>query len=308
MSIYLSGTNKVPLSTIFEPGTTGAVSGYPNLSVRTTTFTNSKPNPTFFQKDGTDLANNYTASVTTYNTNQTVTKPTNANTLRYVIVGGSGGGAGGGGGGINKYEDDHCVRGFDGWSGDHGYITYGSVSVSTASSVVISIGAKGIGGLGGDGRVNNDGPGYDTYYGIAGGDGGTSLISVGGSNFNAPGGKGGARRSKRRIVGNYGYGHSFKGFATSTSSSLSTSGNGTSVYGTYDSHASGNVQGGQDITRNNTLDGSYENVLVTNSPTAGGDGGQGGWGYSYSSNHKGATSGANGLDGVPGKVSLMWLF
>ena len=98
MSIYLSGTNKVPLSTIFEPGTTGAVSGYPNLSVRTTTFANSKPNPTFFQKDGTDLASNYTASVTSYNTNQTVTKPTNANTLRYVIVGGSGGGAGGGGG------------------------------------------------------------------------------------------------------------------------------------------------------------------------------------------------------------------
>ena len=51
MSIYLSGTNKVPLSTIFEPGTTGAVSGYPNLSVRTTTFANSKPNPTFFQKN-----------------------------------------------------------------------------------------------------------------------------------------------------------------------------------------------------------------------------------------------------------------
>jgi len=330
--------NGEPLENILENGGTSAT-GY-NFTYRQANKTNSKPDNIGFAINNVGISNLASAKVWK-NADGVLTgniaKPANANGFRYTLLGGKGGGGGGGGGAISKEDDDHCVRGYDGRAGFQGRTKYGEVNnIQNVANIVYSIGdggAKGNGGI----KLDQELTGASTS-GNSGGSGGSTSIQLRTSNnvhietYSVNGGSGGPGGLGRSAYKTWGYGKSFKGAKNSTSTALSTvgsSGWGNTIYGNDNDDATGNIDYTDTTDTHNDLFNntnyettsfifnsdsivSHESSNVSNYDNHGsnysGEGGAGGWSYSYSSSHKGANNGKDGGKGTPGRVSIIWLY
>jgi len=326
-----------PLENILENGGTSAT-GY-NFTYRQANRTNSKPYNIGFAINNADISNLASAKVwkNTYGVlTGNIEKPANANGFRYTLLGGKGGGGGGGGGAISTEDDDHCTRGYDGRPGFQGRTEYGEVnSIQNVANIVYSIGDGGAKGNGGykldQSLTGNSGSG--NY----GGSGGSTSIQLRTSNnenietYSVNGGSGGPGGLGRYAYKTWGHGSSFKGAKNSTSTVLSTaaaSGWGNTIYGMA-AEATGNIDYTPPTDTHSELfdntnyettsfifnsdiialhESSNVSYFSSDGSNYNGEGGAGGWSYSYSSSHKGANNGKNGGKGAEGSVSIIWLY
>ena len=317
--------NGASLSNILETGTNSISTnpGFsPAISKRTTSTSNSKPEPTNYLIGGVDIADTATAKHIIANATSTHTKPTGATKLRYMIIGGGGGGGGGCGGGYNNDDgaQDHALLGHNGGQGGYGTVKTGEISVTTYTAVYVSIGNGGAGGTGGGATYTTT---KNVEQLIAGGNGGngnsTVLKGIDSNNTlftraTAPGGPGGpgGPNTDRYVVEEYsGHGSSWDGWENSTVSNRVTngSGSGNTVYGV--SPRNGNYNGNEILTthapQNNTFPLGWEDTLtqISSSYQARSNGGDGGWGYGDGKN---ANGGKNGNAGAKGRACLIWLY
>ena len=136
--------NGASLSNILETGTNSISTnpGFsPAISKRTTSTSNSKPEPTNYLIGGVDIANTATAKHIIANSSGNYAKPTGATKLRYMIIGGGGGGGGGCGGGYNNDNDgqDHALLGHNGGYGGYGTVEAGVIDVTRVLAVHTNI-------------------------------------------------------------------------------------------------------------------------------------------------------------------------
>lgn len=329
-----------PLENILSSGSTSAT-GY-NFSYRQANKTNSKPDDIGFAINNVDISNLASAKVWE-NTSGVLTgnvwKPTNANGFRYTLLGGKGGGGGGGGGSLSREDDDHCTRGYNGRPGFQGKTEYGQVnSIQNVARIYYSIGDGGYKGYGGIMRnANSSGTSGSGNYGGSGNPTSIQLITSGSANignYSIGGGSGGPGGLGRYAYKSWGHGSSWIGAKKSTSTVLnanSTSGWGNTTYGKSDegSQLSGNIDytpptnPHSDLFNNTNYETTtfifnadsiamHEDSNVSYYSSQGsnfnGEGGAGGWSYSYSSSHKGANNGRDGGKGTEGGVSIIWLY
>jgi hypothetical protein len=313
-SDYKSGG--VSLSNILHNGSS-SITGYSGATGRTTGTANSKPLTTGFQINGTDIANNYTAKHIILNATDTISKPTGATKLRYMIIGGSGGGGGGGGGGYHDDSggSDHALLGYNGNDGYYGEVRTGEVDVTGNVNVVFT---RGNGGNGGNGGAERYGTG-DLYPGNNGQDGSSSILTSGPTTITCNGGNGGYGGVNyiinvyRRIENNRGGGSSWIGWGDSTQSTkASNGGGGNTTYGYSDNGNGGDTDGNSlytspTVKHNQSFSTNWEDSLteISSANRNGGTGGNGGWGYGQGKN---ANAGNSGNTGSDGRASIIWLY
>lgn len=141
---------------------------------------NSRPLPTGYENNGTDLANTALAPVANFKAgaNQEVSVPAGVKHFRFIGVGG-GGGSGGGGGGAIHYSGRPAsmAGGFGGIGGTGGWVATGDVLIDN-EKITVTVGSGGGAGAGGawdgapssrdDPAIGKNGTpgakGGDTYY------------------------------------------------------------------------------------------------------------------------------------------------
>ena len=312
--ILHSGTDSISTNPGFSPA----------ISKRTTSTSNSKPEPTNYLIGGVDIANTATAKHIIANATSTHPKPTGATKLRYMIIGGGGGGGGGCGGGYNNDDgaQDHALLGHNGGYGGYGTVEIGEISVTNYTAVYVLIGNGGAGGTGGGATYTTT---KNVEQLIAGGNGGngnsTVLKGIDSNNTlftrataeGGPGGPGGPNTDRYVVEESSGHGSSWYGWGNSTVSNRVTngSGSGNTVYGV--SPNNGNYNGNENLTtnaaENKTFKSGWENTLTQISSDDDdqirSNGGDGGWGYGIGKN---ANAGKNGNNGAQGRACLIWLY
>lgn len=321
MSNYKKGD--IPLTNILHPGSTNITgtnnATFSGVTALTTTYANSKPLNTGYQLNGTDISNKYAAKHIIITSTQTITKPTGATSLRYMIIGGSGGGGGGAGGGYHNDSSaqDHALLGYEGRDGFQGEVKTGTVPVTSYSTITIEIGAGGVRGTGGaatglgqtNGGTNGNAGGSSTLKGD------TTLLAqcLGGE-----GGQGGIvilHGNGRRTENDRGHGSSWTGWNTSTATNKVTNAiagntNGNTKYGLSDEMTEAEMNTNQTPTtpvHSYIYKTDWEDGLtgISSTTTFAGTGGDGGWGYG---DGKGSNSGKNGNNGSSGKACIIWLY
>ena len=186
------------LSNVVQPGTTP----FGKFTDLTYTYSgnanaNSRPLPTGYENNGTDLANTALAPVANFGAGtHTVSVPPEAKAFRFIGVGGGGGSGGGGGGAIHyRGRPASMAGGFGGSGGTGGWVATGVVPIN--NNITVTVGSGGRAGAGGKkdeapssrngaAKGGNGTPGAkggDTYYkmgkngptgnGGSGGNGGT---------------------------------------------------------------------------------------------------------------------------------------
>ena len=306
----------VTLSTIFHDGTssindyTTGTTTLVNIKGLITSKADSRPLPTGYLNNGTDLSNIYAAKHIPVTTSSNIIVPSNATHLRYMIIGGSGGGGGGGGGGycndtaILSDPEDHALRGFDGTSGLHGEVKSAKVQVTAGTTITVVIGNGGSGGPGGAGVYVKNGN-ANLKAGGNGTNGGDSTIEIPGiSKITAKGGPFGYggivtyNGYTRRVEEDRGHGTSYNGsFSGSTNDSIWGSSDN------FNTKSTGNVTPTASSVYS-FLD-NMDNALtgISGSNQSGGAGGSGGATSSIT-----AQNGVNGGSGSPGRAVLVWLY
>ena len=323
MANYYYGT--VSLDNMFQNTGGTVVDGFYNISGNTvgnisfllTNFANNRPNPIPFpyQYINTSLGNRAAEHALYNSTTVTVSKPTGALSLRYIITGGGGGGGGGSGGAFEGAGENHITAGFNGIAGAAGGIIYSTadISVANVNSISVFIGAGGGGGGGGSGSSSNaNNTNVTSTAGTTGGAGGITSLVINGITYGANGGAGGGGGSSQRALSSYGWASCMVGANTATANFrgnfAAVSGYGNTTYGGTDTDGNGNIN---KTVANTTANASVSltngaNTLY-NPVRSGGNGGAGGWGY-QNANSGSATTGSTGNAGTGGQATIIWLY
>jgi hypothetical protein len=222
------------LSNVVQPGTT-PFGKFTDLTYRYSGFANanSRPLPTGYENNGTDLANTALAPVANFGAGtHTVSVPPGAKAFRFIGVGG-GGGSGGGGGGAVHYRGipASMAGGFGGSGGTGGWVATGVVLINNIN-ITVTVGSGGGAGAGGawDGAPSSRPNAASGKGGTPGAKGGDTYYKMGRNGPTGNGGSGGKG-------GDGGYVNSGRsggqGQATSGTTGASGTNSGKPYYWTY---------------------------------------------------------------------------
>jgi len=264
----------VNLNEVVQSGTTqfGNFSGL-TYSDSVDAYANSRPLPTGYQYNGTDLANVAVAPVSQIYRSAgayPVTVPTGAKAFRFIGVGGSGGSGGNGGPATHEGGLDSTSMGGEGGDGGSGgWIATDVVNINNNETITVTVGAGGGAGPGGSRDVapSSRSGAAEGVPGAPGGNGGATFYTMGNNGPSGNGGNGG------------------------------TGGSG----GRTNSGQSGNVAGGANGANGNSGNASSKPSDWTYAPSTPAGGNRSNYHYSN-------VPGGTGTSGTPGSAQFVWLY